>query len=91
MTSGDLILLIPSCDLVMPFNLTSVNCLLGLPRWLSGRELTCQCRRHVFDPWVRKIPGEGNDNTLQYSFLGNPMDRGAAGVSPWSGRELDMT
>ena len=21
-------------------------------------------------------PGEGNINTLQYSFLGNPMDRG---------------
>ena len=45
----------------------------------------------MFDPWVRKIPGEGNGNTLQYSFLGNPMDRGAAGVSPWSGRESDMT
>ena len=22
-------------------------------------------------------PGEGNDSTLQYSCLGNPMDRGA--------------
>jgi len=29
------------------------------------------------DPWVRKIPGEGNGNPLQYSCLGNPMDRGA--------------
>ena len=27
--------------------------------------------------WVRKIPGEGNGNPLQYSCLGNPMDRGA--------------
>ena len=26
-----------------------------LPRWLSGKESTCQCRRHEFDPWVRKI------------------------------------
>ena len=28
------------------------------PRWLSGRESTCQCRRcrrRRFDPWVRKI------------------------------------
>ena len=25
-------------------------------RWLSGRESACQCRRHEFDPWVRKIP-----------------------------------
>ena len=23
------------------------------------------------------IPGEGNGNPLQYSYLGNPMDRGA--------------
>ena len=22
------------------------------------------------------IPGEGNDNSLQYSYLGNPMDTG---------------
>ena len=30
----------------------------GLPRWLSGKESTCQCRRFVFNPWVRKIHGE---------------------------------
>ena len=24
--------------------------------WLSGKELTCQCRRHRFNPWVRNIP-----------------------------------
>ena len=30
-----------------------------------------------FNPWVRKIPGEGNGNPLQYSCLGNSMDRGA--------------
>ena len=28
----------------------------GLPRWLSGKESACQCRRPRFDPWVRKIP-----------------------------------
>jgi len=27
----------------------------GLPWWISGRESTCQCRRHRFDPWVGKI------------------------------------
>ena len=26
-----------------------------LPWWLSGEESTCQCRRHGFDPWSRKI------------------------------------
>ena len=30
-----------------------------------------------YAPWVRKIPGEENGNPLQYSNLGNPMDRGA--------------
>ena len=29
------------------------------------------------DSWVGKIPGEGNDNPLQYPCLGNAMDRGA--------------
>ena len=33
--------------------------------------------RRRFNPWVTKIPGEGNGNPLQYSCLGNPMDRGA--------------
>ena len=28
----------------------------GLPWWLSGKESTCQCRRHVLDPWVGRIP-----------------------------------
>ena len=28
-------------------------------------------------PGLGRSPGEGNGNTLQYSCLGNPMDRGA--------------
>ena len=28
----------------------------GLPRRLSGKESACQCRKHGFDPWVKKIP-----------------------------------
>ena len=27
----------------------------GLPRWLSGKEPTCQCRKCRFNPWVGKI------------------------------------
>ena len=27
-----------------------------LPRWLSGKEPTCQCKRLRFSPWVGKIP-----------------------------------
>ena len=29
--------------------------LLELPRWLSGKEFTCQYRVHRFNPWSRKI------------------------------------
>ena len=46
----------------------------------DGKEPACQCRRHKrpgFNPWVWKIPREGNGNSPQYSFLENPMDRGA--------------
>ena len=28
----------------------------GFPWWLSSKELTCQCKRHRFYPWVRKMP-----------------------------------
>ena len=28
----------------------------GFPRWLSGKESPCQCKKPGFDPWVRKIP-----------------------------------
>ena len=52
-----------------------------LPRWLSGKESAWQCRRCKrcrLNPWVWKIPGVGNGNLVQYSFLENSMDRG-----PW--------
>ena len=47
--------------------------------WTSpgGSSGSCQCRRHGFHSWVGKIPWEGNGTPLQYSCLGNPMDRGA--------------
>ena len=63
-----------------------------LPRWHNGKESTHQCRRYIFDPWIGKIPGEGNENPLQYSCLGNPMDRGAWRAAVHGGhRELDTT
>ena len=48
------------------------------PGITSGKELACQWRRHKkrgFNPWVIKIPGEGNGNPLQYPWLENPMGR----------------
>ena len=29
---------------------------LRLPRWHSGKESACQCRRHGLNPWVKMIP-----------------------------------
>jgi len=55
-------------------------------KWASqvvrGKEPACQCRRCKrcrFDPWVGEIPWNGN--SLQYSYLKNPM-KSLAGYSP---------
>ena len=72
-------------------------------RWCSGKESTCQCRRcrrDELNPRVRKIPGGGAGNLLQYSCLGNFMNRGTWGgevmgrqhcYSSWSSKESDVT
>ena len=52
----------------------------GLRRGASGEEPACQCRRlkrRGFNPWSRRSPGEGSGCPLEYSCLGNPIDRGA--------------
>ena len=66
-----------------------------LPRWLSGKESTCQCRRrrrHGFSPWVGKIPWsrkwQPTPVFLPEKFHGQ---RHLAGHSPWSHKEADMT
>ena len=43
-------------------------------------------------PGLGRSPGEGNDNPLQYSCLGNPMDRGAWWATvPGVTKESDTT
>ena len=42
-------------------------------------------------PGSGRSPGVGNGNPLQYSYLENPMDRGAWWDSPWGCKQLDMT
>ena len=67
---------------------------LGLPRWHSGRESACQCRRCKrcgFDPWVGKIPWRRKwqlTAVLPGKFHGQ---RNLAGYSPWGCTESDMT
>ena len=41
------------------------------------KKICLQCSRTRFDPWVWQIPWRRKWQSLQYSCLENPMDRGA--------------
>ena len=43
--------------------------------WLSGKESDCNAVDMSSIPASGMSPGEGNGNPLQYSYLGNHMDR----------------
>ena len=45
--------------------------------WLSSKESACDAGDTGLIPGWGRYPGEGTGNPFQYSFLGNPMDRGA--------------
>ena len=62
---------------------------MGFPSGSSDKESNCQCRRCGFGTWGRKIPGGGNGNPLQYSCLGNPMEREALWASVHNISESD--
>ena len=49
----------------------------GLPWWLSVQESVCNAREAGWIPGSGRSPGEGNDNSLQYSCLESPTDRRA--------------
>ena len=49
----------------------------GFPGGSDSKESACNVKGLGSIPGLGRSPGEGNDNPLQYSFLGNPMDRGA--------------
>ena len=48
-----------------------------VPKWLSGKKYACQAEDMGSIPESGRPSGERNDNQLQYSGLGNLMDRGA--------------
>ena len=58
----------------------------------DGKESVCNAGDPGLIPGWGRSSGEGNGNPLQYSCLGNPMDRGAwrAAVHRVA-KELDMT
>ena len=52
-------------------------------RRLSGKESTCQCRRcrrHGFDPWVRKIPWRRKRQPIPGFLPEKPKDTGPGGL-----------
>ena len=50
---------------------------MGFPGGSDGKESTCNAGDLSSIPGSGKSPGGGNGNPLQYSYLDNPMDRGA--------------
>ena len=50
---------------------------LGFPGGLDGKESACNAGDTGLIPGSGRSPGGGNSNPLQYSCLGNPMNRGA--------------
>ena len=79
----------------------------GLPRWCSGKESTCQCRRHQRHGFGKKKGGggdmglisglerslkEGNGKPFQYSGLEKFRgQRSLASYSLWGCRQSDTT
>ena len=47
------------------------------PRWLCGKEPTCNAGGASSIPGSGRSPRGGNGNPLQYSYLGNTLDREA--------------
>ena len=46
-----------------------------LPCWLSSKESACQCRRHGFNPWVKKISWRRTWELIPVFMPGNSVDR----------------
>ena len=65
----------------------------GFPGGTSGKEAPSNAgdvRDAGTIPGSGRSPGGGHGNSLQYSCLENPMDRGDWQVA-WGSKELDMT
>ena len=52
-------------------------CCLGFPCGSEIKKSACSAGDTGLIPGSGRCPGEGNGSPLQYSFPGNPMDRGA--------------
>ena len=79
-------------DWVTELNWTELNELLWASQWLSGKESTCQCRRHRFDPWVGKISWRRKWQPTPVFLPGEYYgQRSLTGYSPCGCKESDMS
>ena len=63
----------------------------GFPGSSDGKEYTCHAGDSCSIPGSRRSPGEGHSNPLQYSCLGNSMDRGAWRATIHEDTESEVT
>ena len=62
---------------------------MGFPGHSDDKESACSAGDLGSTPGLRRLLGGGNGNPLQYSCLGNPMDRGAwVGYSTWGHKRV---
>ena len=73
------------------FTLAALALKLGLPRWLSSKESTCNAGDTGSIPGSGKCPGEGNGNPLQYSCLESPQRSLGWCIVCGVLKQLDMT
>jgi len=68
---------------------------LGFPGGTSGKESSCQCRRHkrrTFNPWVRKVPWRRAWQPTPIFLPGESHgQRNLVGYGPGGGKESDTT
>ena len=66
--------------------------MVGLPRWLRGKESACQCKRRGFDPWIGKIHWRRKCQRAPVFLPGEfHGQRSLVGNSPWGHKESDTT
>ena len=75
------------CSLLQDIQYSFLCYAVGLCRWHSGKESTCQCRKLRFSPLVRKIPQSRKWQPTPIFLPGKfHGQRSLAGYSPWGCR-----
>ena len=64
---------------------------IDFPGGSVGKESACNAGDLDSTPGSGRSPAEGNGNPLQYSYLENPMDRGALWATVQGIAQSDMT